>query len=259
MNAQMVKDCLARKWPDGDYLLIEEAPEDSRRGGRKIDLLVLSLWPSRGLTLDAVEIKVSMSDWKRELGNGHKADFWWEHCNRFWLAVPEHMADKVKPDLPDTWGLLSCPLEGPPKVIVKAPHHDAAPLSWQTTVGVMRAAANCSLSALTRAKNEGREIGRNTALHEIERAGPDGALKRLREQVEKFEEASGLKISEPFADVTGLGKMVALVRAVDYDPSYLFKSVERHADYVISQMESTIKQARQAKKVAAKSQKHLRR
>lgn len=66
MNAAEVKAALAVKWPDSRHLHVYEAPLDHGRQGCKIDVLVMGLWQSDGHHLDAVEIKVSYSDWCKE-------------------------------------------------------------------------------------------------------------------------------------------------------------------------------------------------
>lgn len=66
MNAEEVKARLVGRWPDDRYLHVYEAPTRHDRQGGAIDVLVLGLWPSLGLELDAVEVKVSYSDWKKE-------------------------------------------------------------------------------------------------------------------------------------------------------------------------------------------------
>lgn len=73
---------------------------------RRIDLLVVGLWPSRGYGIDAIEIKVSKADYQREIANPAKADPWWACSNRFWIAAPSTtVADPA--DLPPGWGLLT--------------------------------------------------------------------------------------------------------------------------------------------------------
>ena len=59
MTAANVREALLRRWPDEQYLNIAEAPNDPRRQGRKLDVLVVTLWASRGHELDGVEIKIS--------------------------------------------------------------------------------------------------------------------------------------------------------------------------------------------------------
>lgn len=210
MNAEDVRACLALHWPDNECLSIEEAPEDSSRAGRKIDLLVLGLWRSRGLGLDAVEIKVSMSDWVRERLRGEKADFWWRHSNRFWVACPTFIAEKVREDLPETWGLLSCEFDKKPKVLVKAAHREREPMEWGTIVGCLRAAANCGVNALARAEQRGREEGRRRA----EENGPDQyvreQLRRLEENIASFKAITGVDLTNGWTlgDQSRLVKMM---------------------------------------------------
>lgn len=84
-------------------LVLQEvtAPGSSRR----IDVLAVSLWASRGFGVDAVEIKVDRRDYLREIENPAKADPWWRHSNRFWIAAPSTaVADPSL--LPPGWGLL---------------------------------------------------------------------------------------------------------------------------------------------------------
>lgn len=89
---------------DGEVLLSEvQAPGSNRR----CDLLRIGLWPSRGYGIDVHELKVSRSDWLRELADPGKADSWWPYSSRFWVVAP---AGVVQPEeLPPGWGLLTPP------------------------------------------------------------------------------------------------------------------------------------------------------
>lgn len=221
MNADDVRECLSLRWPDSEFLVVPEAPQDAQRQGRKIDLLAVSLWKSRGHELDAVEIKISSSDWRRELNLAAKADWWWRHCHRFWVAVPAELATKVREDLPPTWGLLSCTPGAKPKVVVKAPPHDPRAIPWSAAVGLMRASADAGSNALARAEQAGYQRGRQTGESAARAATSDGQaqrdLARLREAVEAFEATSGLTLTDGGGmyrhDAEIHGKAVAIVRA----------------------------------------------
>jgi len=163
MTAADVREVLARHWPAGTYLSIPEAPPNAMRQGRTLDLLVTSLWSSRGFEREGVEIKVSVSDWRRELADVAKAHWWWERVHRFWVAVPAKIAASVAADLPTGWGLLSCSGAGA-KVLVKAVKHEAKPLAETTYLGLLRAASGVGLNALQRARDAGFAEG--------ERRGP---------------------------------------------------------------------------------------
>ena len=66
MNADDIRSRLTGRWPDSQFMHVYEAPINSYRQGTKIDVLVISLWSSRGYTLEAVEIKCSYADWCKE-------------------------------------------------------------------------------------------------------------------------------------------------------------------------------------------------
>jgi hypothetical protein len=54
---------------------------------RTIDAYMMSLWPSRGLTLTAFECKSSRSDWHRELQMPEKAEEFCALADYFYLVV----------------------------------------------------------------------------------------------------------------------------------------------------------------------------
>jgi hypothetical protein len=71
---------------------------------RTIDAIAVSLWPSRGLVIDAFEVKVSRSDWLRELADPRKAEDTCRIVDRFWIVAPAGVVRDA--ELPPTWGLI---------------------------------------------------------------------------------------------------------------------------------------------------------
>ena len=218
MKASEVIDVLCGHWPAGESLCIPEAPQDVMRMGRKIDLLVCSFWRSRGYALDAVEVKVSHSDWMREVNNPEKADFWYEHSDRFWVAVPSELTARVRDTLPPTWGLLGIS-GGRASEVVKAPKHDRTPLTWGTTLGIIRASSGAGANAVQRAYERGRQEGHRSA-----EASARGSTQyeALRSRVESFEKASGLDLANWRADFRGqdpeqLGDAVKRLLEVEHE------------------------------------------
>ena len=256
MTAAEVRAALTRRWPDSEYLTIAEAPQDSSRQERKLDALVVSLWKSRGHELDGVEIKVSMGDWRRELADASKADWWWKHVHRFWLAVPADLAPKIRDDLPGTWGLLACSAEKAPKVVVKAPRRAPEPLPWGTTVGLLRAAADSGIQALHRAEERGRSRGFEEGKRAAEKTAGVGGnyaqqeLERLREQIREFSEASGIDISNRWLDGDRLGRTVALLQKELRDPGHTFAAVNGAVVSLQRQIEHLTKTADTARSTA---------
>ena len=251
MSAEDVRRALALRWPDSEYLSIAEAPEDASRQGRRLDLLVVSLWASRGFELDGVEIKVSLSDWKRELTQGAKADGWWRRTHRFWVAVPATLAPRVREDLPAGWGLLACEPDAAPKVAVKAIRHDAQPVSWPTVVGLLRASADAGVNALHRAEARGRTRGYEEGKAAGMRESGGAALEALRDKVRAFEEWTGLKVTDGYG-LDDLGALVAIVRAEMREPGWTTRILGSAAKATADRAEAALKSARELEEAAAR-------
>lgn len=226
VTAKDIIDVLARKkWPDSDYLLIQEAPQDSSRQGRRADLLVVALWQSRGLQRDVVEIKVSLADWRKEVKSAEKADWWFHHANRFWVAVPARIATAVREELPMGWGLLSCTLDSV-TVLVSADRSDAEPFTWPQMVGLLRAAADAGVNALNRARSDGYQEGRKAGLEEAKARLPAKDQQSI-EKVNRFEEITGIDLASDFYQPRDFARMCALALNWAHSPDDLRKSLQR--------------------------------
>lgn len=98
-----------------------------------IDAVAIGIWPSTGHEIIGIEIKVSRSDWLRELKEPAKAQELMRFCTRWYLACP---AGLVKSDeLPATWGMMTLANGGLMRSVVKAKLLSPEPL----TVGFMSA------------------------------------------------------------------------------------------------------------------------
>lgn len=82
---------------------------------RHLDAVAVGVWPSRGLFLHGIEIKVSRSDLKRELSQPEKADEVATYCDRFYIAAPPSICEPA--ELPETWGLIVAESELVAKVV----------------------------------------------------------------------------------------------------------------------------------------------
>lgn len=128
------------------------------RHTRTIDAVVMSLWPSRGLWLHGLEIKVSRGDWLREMKNPGKAEPIVRRMDHFSIVAPDGV---VHPgELPKTWGHLM-PYGAGLREVVKAPKLDAAPLDRPFLAAIMRRVfeQQPSKAAIEGARAEGRANG----------------------------------------------------------------------------------------------------
>lgn len=120
---------------------------------RTADFVAMDLWPSARLTLHGHEVKVSRSDWLRELKDPSKAAEFIPYMNTWWVVVSD--ARMVRDgELPDDWGLMA--MRGSLLTVVKkAPRRDALPLTPSRLAALLRAVA-CSSAHLERRDHERR-------------------------------------------------------------------------------------------------------
>lgn len=117
-------------------------PQVRNRAGfdatRTADALVMSTWPSRGLSLYGIEIKVSRGDWLREQKKPDKSDEVAAYCDHWVLAVGD---DSIVKDgeVPTAWGLL-VPGKKPGTLKMKQPPQklDAKPMSRSFLAVILR-------------------------------------------------------------------------------------------------------------------------
>ncbi|MFH0917013.1 MAG: hypothetical protein V1912_11305 [bacterium] len=107
MNATEVLSALRIHYGDGYRLVEQVADHTGYRASRWLDAMAFGLWPSRGLEIHGIEVKVSRPDFRREIENPQKADATAARCDRFFLAAPAGIVDPLHLEtLAPTWGLL---------------------------------------------------------------------------------------------------------------------------------------------------------
>jgi len=109
---------------------------------RVIDAIVASLWPSNGLQLHAVEVKVSRADLQRELLDPGKSETFAPFCHKFWLCAPRDIVDPA--ELPAGWGWLAPYGEGAETVLRaerEATAREAEPMTAPRLMGLLRVAS----------------------------------------------------------------------------------------------------------------------
>lgn len=88
------------------YAVAEHVRSSASSDARRVcDFMAQDLWHSGGLALHGHEVKLSRSDWLRELADPDKAETFMRYCDRWWLVVPD--AQIVRPgELPERWGMI---------------------------------------------------------------------------------------------------------------------------------------------------------
>jgi hypothetical protein len=187
-------------YPKDSCALLPQVADRTGSPTRHADAIAMQLWPSRGLTIDGIEIKVDRRDWLRELEKPEKADVIYRFCDRWYIAAPSGIVEKG--ELPPTWGLLEIITDKEAYIIretVKAPKNvDLVEPGRAFLAALLRALQKNTVSERELQEARDQAHGKATAYID-ERVKRETQL--LTQQVEKyqkaiatFEKASGVKI-----------------------------------------------------------------
>jgi hypothetical protein len=234
ITAADIRDRLRSYYGAAEWaLLFEVLDATGARNTRSADALAMNTWPSRGLAVHGIEIKVSRSDFLNELRRPAKAETIARYCDYWWVAAPE---DIVKPgEVPEAWGHLA-PFGdslGVVKLGAKNPEPKALDRLFVASVlrnagrvdeGELRIAAAKILAAERAAIQE-------TVDNEVSRRST--RWKELSDIVNKFESDSGLAIATGWRGEK-LGKKVKILETVmDWGGvSTLSKQLRKKADEI---------------------------
>lgn len=180
---------------DGEILVTEVTAPGSNRS---CDLLRVGMWESRGLGIDVHELKVSRSDWLRELADPGKADAWWRFCSRFWVVAMPGVVNVS--ELPDGWGLMLPPNRANGRRFrVVAPAASREPeVSLPLLVEILRRADNTRLDEIDKLVMKHRDEVQKARVAERSRLdaqtlGPE--VRSRLELLDKLEHAVGAEIA----------------------------------------------------------------
>lgn len=221
MIARDVIEAIRVHYGEGYKLVEQVANGTGIRANRWLDVIAFGIWPSRGLEIHGIEVKVSRADARREFKQPAKAEATAKHCDRFFVAAPAGVVpiDELLMHAP-TWGLLEV-LEDKNgrrtiRVARQAERLSAEPIDREFVAAVMRkipeptdairddvrrqvAAENDALIEASVAARVSRQIGR---------------LEELERRVAEFEAVSGIRIREsPYGGPTlrDVGDAVAII------------------------------------------------
>lgn len=196
-TAREVIGRLRVRYPAGAYALLEQVGDSTgARHHRWADAVVMSLWPSRGLEVIGIEVKVRRSDWLKELATPEKADAIAKNCDRWYLAVGDE-AIVQDGELPKGWGLLVPKADGL-RCKVEAKLVEPEPVQDRGFIAAVLRQAQCQITeeaVLKREYERGFGDGKREEKEYQERFNHDKEeLVRLTKKVKDFEKASGVSI-----------------------------------------------------------------
>lgn len=205
-----IRELLTKRFPAGEYALLEEVRNAAGFGAsRSADAMAMGLWPSRGLRMHGIEVKVSRSDWLREVKNPEKAEAIFKYCDYWWLVTGGENVAKLE-EIPDTWGWLC--VKGSRLVTMKeAP--TLKPTGFDREfVGALLKRATMGMTATASIQDEvarsyeaGKKIGESISQNNKSRTELE--FERLQKQVKEFETLSGISIARRW-DLGEVGQAV---------------------------------------------------
>lgn len=206
-NAGDMIKLLRVKYPPDAYALLTEVGNSTGFGCRRhCDALIMSLWPSRGLEIIGIEVKVRRSDWLKELSMPEKAEAIAQYCDRWYLAVGDENIVQ-EGELPKGWGLIVPKADGL-RIKTEAKLTEPEPQPDRNFLAaVLRQIQNQvgEEAAYKRGHFDGKKEADD---YHKENNWEAKELKELQKKVQAFERASGVNLNIGWQEPEKIGSAV---------------------------------------------------
>ena len=222
-TAAKIREAMSKRWAAPEYAMRWEVGRATGAvsNQRYADAVIMSLWPSLGLELHGVEIKVSRTDWKREAADPAKAETIAAYCDRWWVHTGPGVIQDTS-ELPPMWGARE--FDGRAwRTIKEAEKTEARPCDRVFLASLLRRADGESRWHIDQQAREIAEAAVKAAEAHIEGeiARRSRDAKAARQMIADFEEASGLTFRDfMLGDAKAIGAMVKAVNAVGLGKTY---------------------------------------
>lgn len=188
---------LRNKFPESEYVLMQEVSDRPGGRNRSMDYMLVNIWESRGLAITGIEVKSFRSDWLRELKDPQKQEKHFKYCDYFYLLTDQ--PNVAYPDeIPTTWGHWHINEKGILKTIKKAPILNPIPVDRALLVSMLRRAQSKDkfVHVDTLQEKISEEADRRMKQLDWETKNKLTDYERLRLNVAEFEKAAGVKIDQ---------------------------------------------------------------
>lgn len=190
MTSVELKERLAARYSQPEWFFVPEVPNGTgTRKSRTIDGMAFGVWGQN--EVHAFEIKVSRSDWLRELDNPSKAAFFAKHCHRFFIVADSGVVKAE--ELPAEWGLME-PSRSGLKIRIAATLMNPERPDFPFIASIIRRIVSTESRNARSSKEyaKGIETGRKESAAEAARLQKE--IDQYRTSVAQFEEAAGIRI-----------------------------------------------------------------
>lgn len=212
MNTSFVNAAIRRHYKAGEYAVMFEVGNATGNNVRRhADAVVMNLWPSRGLLIEGIEVKVSRSDWRREIENPAKAEAIARFCDKWWVITPEGIVQEH--ELPFNWGHMIVNDKGTLRVKKAAPKLDPVQPDRGFIAAMLRRASDHDSKMIDALVNKQMQVERERIKIEIDRGVNDRTRKLglVQDKLDKLKELGidlnyGWEGAEEFVEAYNLGK-----------------------------------------------------
>lgn len=216
-TADRIVESLSKRFPSPAFALLTQVRNGTgfaRKSTRTADAVAMSLWPSRGVYLTGIEIKVTLGDWRKELAEPEKSESIQRFCRHWYVAAPKGVVPAG--EVPPKWGLLEIDGRGT-RETKSAPALDAQPPDWLMVASIVRNAASSMVTQaeLARRLDDVEKCDAETHAKAKEARRLERELEDMRLSIQRFEESSGVKIRQ--WDEPRIGRAVKAVLSCGAD------------------------------------------
>ena len=213
-----VRKLLRAHYEKEAYAVLEEVSDAAGFDrSRSADMIVMGLWPSRGLLLEGIEIKASRSDWLNELKNPAKAETFARWCDRWWIVAAD-LSIVAQGELPATWGLMAV-VGGKLKVMTPAPRlPNPEPIERGFLAAMLKRAQSIPAGVLDAMADArvGEKVSKAVSSMEWRAQRTQIELDSLKQSVRAFEQATGLNVGYPQAHEIQLFHALKQMHAIKF-------------------------------------------
>lgn len=199
ITATDIRAAILKRFPSQEYAVMFEVADATGASARRYaDAVVMSLWPSRGLELHGIEIKVSRSDYRREASDPAKAESVARYCDRWSVyTAPGVIADLTA--VPPAWGVDE--FDGKAfRTLRKAEKTPAEPLTRTFIASMLRRADGISRAQMREIEERARDVAEKAVADE--RAAIEARIvKKVEERTKAL--ASMAEARQRLIDMTG--------------------------------------------------------
>ena len=192
-----IRIALRDSYPVDQYALLWEVGNGTgSRQSRWADAVAMGLWPSRGLLVEGIEIKVHRHDWLRELKNPAKADEIARYCDLWWIVCTEGVVSID--ELPPGWGAKVLNAKGKLQVVQKPVRNEnVKPLDRSFVAAMLRRQAEAGEAVIRKAVDDLHQRERSAERKDAERAESQAVseLATLNKRLAELRELTGLDLN----------------------------------------------------------------